>query len=93
MARKAKLKKALKKGRKLENARPAKKPKPGYAKKGLEAEPERLKKWYEEQLAEKDRIIEKLNMENALLLATALKQGAKTREIYERARKAILKKK
>jgi hypothetical protein len=53
----------------------------------------KLRKWYEEQLAEKDRIIEKLKRENSVLLATALKQRARTKEIFEKAEKAISKKK
>jgi hypothetical protein len=70
-------------------AKPKKPKKPKYAKKEFE----KLKKWYEDQLSQKDKIIGQLKKENSLLLATALKQGAKTREIFERTRKAILKKK
>jgi hypothetical protein len=44
------------------------------------------------QLEEKDKVISRLKKENAALLATALKQGAKTREIFERAKKAMKKK-
>ncbi len=62
--------------------------KPKYTKKEFE----KLKKWYESQLSEKDKIIENLKKENAMLLATALKQGAQTREVFERAKKAVLKK-
>lgn len=52
-----------------------------------------VERWYKDQLAEKDREIKELKKENALLLATALKQGAKTRDIFEMAKKAIVKKK
>ena len=52
----------------------------------------RLNKVYSMQLEEKDKIISRLKKENAVLLATALKQGAKTREIFERAKKAMKKK-
>lgn len=54
---------------------------------------EKLKRWYKEQLSEKDKMIEQLKKENSMLLAIALKQGSKTREIYERARNAYIKKK
>ena len=53
---------------------------------------EKLSKWYEEQLAEKDKIIDGLKKENELLLATALRQGLRTKEIFEKAEKAIKKK-
>jgi hypothetical protein len=54
---------------------------------------EKLSKWYEEQLAEKDRIIDRLKKENDLLLATALKQGMRIKEIFDKAEKAISRKK
>ena len=53
---------------------------------------EKLSKWYEEQLAEKDKIIEGLKKTNELLLATALRQGLRTKEIFEKAENAIKKK-
>lgn len=52
-----------------------------------------VKQWYKDQLAEKDKEIKKLKKENAILLTIALKQGAKTKELFERANKLIKKKK
>ncbi len=83
MAAKKRKKRGVKKRVKKEIS-PAALPKP---------ELHRLNKWYSMQLEEKEKIISRLKKENAALLATALKQGAKTREIFERAKKAMEKKK
>ncbi|RMF55395.1 hypothetical protein D6745_02300 [Candidatus Woesearchaeota archaeon] len=47
-------------------------PKKGYV---SEDEYNKLKKWYEEALAEKDKKIKELEEKNLLLLKTALKQS------------------
>ena len=51
-----------------------------------------VKQWYKDHLAEKDKEIKELKKENAILLAIALKQGVKTKEIFERAKNAMKKK-
>jgi len=69
-----------------------KKAKKGKPKPKESLTPSQLRKWYEDALAEKDREIARLKKENDLLLATALRQGARTKEIFEKAQKAFKKK-
>lgn len=45
-----------------------------------------LERTYAEQLRRKDKTIQELKKQNAMLMHTALKQAEKTREISERAR-------
>jgi len=51
-----------------------------------------LNEWYRQKLEERDKIIEKLKRENAVLLSTALRQGQKTKQIFDMAEKAMKKK-
>ena len=51
-----------------------------------------IQEWYNEHLADKDKEIDRLKRENAILLSTALKQGARAREILERTEKEMKKK-
>ena len=92
MPKKAKPGKTGKKG-KIRKAGKRKKAKPAKKKEYTRNDFERLKMWYKAEIEEKDKLIERLKRENIILLSTALKQGAKTREIFEKAKKEILKKK
>ena len=48
---------------------------------------DKLKKYYEEELAKKDKEIEKLKEENLIILKSALSQAEKVSKISEHARK------
>jgi len=63
------------------------------AKKKVKKDGKDIEVWYKDQLAEKDKIIAQLKIENAVLLATALKQGAKTKDIFEKTKSLMKKKK
>ena len=54
---------------------------------------ERLKKWYEEALAEKDKKIKELEEKNIVLLKTALKQSQHAEHWADLAHKFKKKKK
>ncbi|MFH1510316.1 MAG: hypothetical protein ABIF10_01390 [Candidatus Woesearchaeota archaeon] len=47
----------------------------------------KLKDWYAEQIKAKDKIIEQLEKEKQVLIGTAIKQSAKTKEWQEIADK------
>jgi hypothetical protein len=56
------------------------------------SEYKKLKKWYDESLKAKDRQIEELKKENALVMKTAISQAQRTRQ-WEEIAQGIAKKK
>ena len=53
----------------------------------------KLKKFYEEELKRKDKLIEELRESNALILKSALKQSEKLTQLTEKFKKLVEKKK
>jgi len=63
------------------------------SKEQLESELKRLKKFYEEALKRKDKLIEELRESNNLILKSALKQSEKLTHLTEKFKKLVEKKK
>ena len=55
--------------------------------KELEEEIRRLKKWFHEQLAEKEKVIEELRRTNMMTLRSALTEADRRAELEEELRK------
>jgi hypothetical protein len=63
-----------------------------YSKNVLDKEYKKLEKWYSEMLEEKDKEIDRLKEENAILLRSALKQ-AEVKVDWEKSLKKSAKRK
>ncbi len=50
---------------------------------------EKLKKWYEEELKRKDKMIEELKEQNTVLMKASLNSSKKIAELTERLKKAL----
>jgi predicted ATP-dependent protease len=62
-------------------------------KESLEKELKKLKKFYEEELKRKDKIIDELKESNSLILKSALKQSERLTHLTERFKMLVGKKK
>ncbi|MBW2981723.1 hypothetical protein KY343_02475 [Candidatus Woesearchaeota archaeon] len=63
------------------------------SKDALEKELGKLKKFYEEELKRKDKIIDELRKSNSLILKSALKESEKLTHLTEKFKKLVEKEK
>ncbi|MBR9691553.1 hypothetical protein GOV06_02105 [Candidatus Woesearchaeota archaeon] len=60
-------------------------------KKSKKPEIEKLKRWYEEELARKDKVIDELKHQNTMLMKASIKGSGKLAEITEKLKRAVNK--
>ena len=55
----------------------------------MSKETEKLKRWYEEELKRKDKIIEDLKEQNTVVMKASLNSSKKLAELTEKLKKAV----